>query len=56
VSITVETEQVRMPKPELEFFRPDHLPWTPVAASPVGGVGGPGVAEKVLSRDDATGM
>jgi ChrR Cupin-like domain len=44
-----------MPKPELEFFRPDHLPWRPVAASPVGGAGGAGVAEKVLSHDDATG-
>ena len=26
-----------MPKPELEFFRPDHLPWEPVAASATGG-------------------
>ena len=44
-----------MRKPELEFFRPDHLPWQPVAASPVGGAGGAGVAEKILSRDATTG-
>jgi hypothetical protein len=34
-----------MPKPELEFFRPDHLPWTPVAGS---ATAGPGIEEKVL--------
>jgi hypothetical protein len=44
-----------MPKPEREFFRPDHLPWEAVAASPTGGAGGPGVRQKILSRDDATG-
>src|SRR2546430_14362441 len=44
-----------MPKPEHEFFRPDALPWEPVAASPTGGVGGPGVQQKILSRDPATG-
>lgn len=44
-----------MPKPELEFFRPDHLPWRPVAGSATGGAGGPGVMEKVLSQDPATG-
>jgi ChrR Cupin-like domain len=44
-----------MPKPELEFFRPDGLSWRPVAASPVGGAGGAGVAEKILSRDEQTG-
>lgn len=44
-----------MPKPELEFFRPDHLPWEPVAASPTGGAGGPGVRQRILSRDPATG-
>lgn len=44
-----------MPKPELEFFRPDALPWTPVAASPTGGAGGAGVEEKILSRDVETG-
>jgi hypothetical protein len=44
-----------MPKPEFEFFRPDGLPWTPVAASPVGGAGGAGVVEKILSRDDESG-
>ncbi len=41
-----------MAKPELEFFRPDHLPWTPVAASATGGAGGVGVEEKILSRDE----
>jgi hypothetical protein len=44
-----------MPKPEHEFFRPDHLPWQPVAGSAVGGAGGPGVREKILSRDADTG-
>lgn len=44
-----------MPKPEREFFRPDHLPWTPVAGSAAAGAGGPGIDEKVLSRDPATG-
>ena len=44
-----------MPKPELEFFSPEGLPWTPVAGSAVGGAGGPGVVEKVLSRDPDTG-
>lgn len=44
-----------MPKPEREFFRPDHLPWEPVAASPTGGAGGHGVHQKVLSRDAETG-
>ena len=44
-----------MPKPEHEFFRPDALRWEPVAASPTGGVGGPGVQQKILSRDPATG-
>ena len=41
-----------MPKPELEFFRPDHLPWTEVGGSQTGGAGGPGVMEKLLSRDE----
>jgi hypothetical protein len=44
-----------VPKPELEFFRPDDLPWQPVAGSATGGAGGPGVMERVLSRDPATG-
>lgn len=44
-----------MPKPELEFFRPDHIAWRAVAASPTGGAGGPGVQEKILSRDEASG-
>ena len=44
-----------MPKPELEFFTPDRLPWQPVAGSPGRGVGGAGVQEKILSRDDDTG-
>jgi len=44
-----------MPKPELEFFRPDALPWEPVAASPTGGVAGSGVVQKILSRDPASG-
>jgi hypothetical protein len=44
-----------MPKPEHEFFRPDALPWQPVTGSTVGGAGGPGVSEKILSRDPDTG-
>jgi len=45
-----------MPKPELEFFAPDHLPWEPVApASAIDGAGGPGVQQKILSRDPANG-
>ena len=44
-----------MAKPELEFFRPDHLPWQPVEGSKTGGAGGPGVEQKILSRDAASG-
>jgi anti-sigma factor ChrR (cupin superfamily) len=44
-----------MPKPELEFFAPDHLPWRPVAGSVTGGAGGPGVSEKILAHDPGTG-
>jgi len=44
-----------MPKPELEFFRPDHIPWQPVTGSPTAGVGGPGLREKILSRDGESG-
>ena len=44
-----------MAKPELEFFRPDPLSWTPVAGSATAGAGGPGIDEKVLSRDPVTG-
>src|SRR5262249_7325548 len=45
----------RMPKPELEFFAPDHISWQPVAGSATGGAGGPGVDEKVLAVDPETG-
>jgi hypothetical protein len=44
-----------MPKPEIEFRGTDHLPWEPVGGSAVGGAGGPGVTQKILSRDPATG-
>jgi hypothetical protein len=44
-----------MPKPEREFFKPDHLPWEPIDASAAGGAGGPGIAQKILSRDPVTG-
>jgi anti-sigma factor ChrR (cupin superfamily) len=44
-----------MPKPELEFFAPDHLPWRQVAGSQTGGAGGPGVEQKILSEDPETG-
>jgi hypothetical protein len=44
-----------MPKPEREFFEPDHLPWDPVEGSAAAGAGGPGIAQKILSRDPVTG-
>ena len=44
-----------MPKSEHEFFRPDHLPWEPLAGSATAGAGGPGVRQKILSRDEDTG-
>ena len=44
-----------MPKPELEFFAPDHIPWRPVAGSATGGAGGPGVEEKILALDPSSG-
>ncbi len=44
-----------MPKPEIEFTSVEHLPWEPVDGSPTGGVGGPGVRQKILSRDPQTG-
>jgi ChrR-like protein with cupin domain len=44
-----------MPKPEREFFRPDDLAWEPVTGSATGGAGGPGVRQKILSRDADTG-
>lgn len=44
-----------MPKPEMEFRLPTHIPWEPVAASPTAGVGGAGVQQKILSRDEETG-
>lgn len=44
-----------MPKPELEFFAPDHIAWQPVAGSATGGAGGPGVEQKILALDRATG-
>jgi hypothetical protein len=44
-----------MPKPELEFFAPHHLPWEPVAGSSTGGAGGPGVEQKILALDPETG-
>ena len=44
-----------MPKPEHEFFSPDHLPWRPVTGSATGGAGGPGVSEKILAHDPDTG-
>lgn len=38
-----------MAKPELEFFDSDIIPWTPVEGA------GPGVYEKILSKDPETG-
>jgi len=42
-------ELARMAKPELEFFDPETLPWHPV-------VGEPGVSQRVLAEDPATGL
>jgi hypothetical protein len=36
-------------KPELEFFDPETLPWDPVT-------GEPGVSQRVLAEDPATGL
>ena len=44
-----------MPKPELEFFAPDHVPWSLLRGSARAGAGGAGVMEKILSKDAATG-
>lgn len=44
-----------MGKPELEFFRPDQLPWRPVQGSAAAGAGGVGVSEKILAEDLETG-
>jgi hypothetical protein len=44
-----------MPKPEREFSDPGALPWVQVAGSASAGAGGPGIDEKVLSRDPDTG-
>jgi len=44
-----------VPKPEHEFFDPGPLPWHQVAGSASGGAGGPGVSEKILAEDPATG-
>lgn len=44
-----------MPKPALEFFRPDTVPWEPVAGSAEAGAGGAGITQKILSRDPETG-
>ena len=44
-----------MPKLEREFAAVDELPWRATTASPSAGAGGPGVVEKILSCDEATG-
>jgi ChrR-like protein with cupin domain len=44
-----------MPKPEREFFRPDDSGWQPVVGSPTMGAGGPGITQKILSRDEESG-
>jgi hypothetical protein len=41
-----------MPKPELEFFTPDHIAWEPVTGSVSGGAGGTGVSQKILSKSE----
>src|SRR5262249_58072425 len=44
--------EMPMPKPELEFFKPDHIAWESVGGSATGGAGGAGVSQKVLSRSE----
>jgi len=44
--------EMPMPKPELEFFKPDHIAWEPVTGSAGGGAGGAGVSQKILSRSE----
>jgi len=44
--------EMPMPKPELEFFKPDHIAWEPVSGSATGGAGGAGVSQKILSRSE----
>ena len=44
-----------MAKPEREFTDPEMFPWEPVEASAGGGAGGPGVRQRILARDPATG-
>jgi len=41
-----------MAKPEMEIQNIDHIPWKPVTG---GGVTGPGIHEKILSKDPDTG-
>jgi hypothetical protein len=45
-----------MPKPELEFFRPDNIPWEAVVGSAQMGAGGPGVTQRILSKDEKGGI
>ena len=44
-----------MPKPGIEFSRPDGIPWTAVTGSAGAGAGGAGVTQKILSLDAASG-
>jgi hypothetical protein len=44
-----------VPKPEREFSHVRAFPWTPVAGSASAGAGGPGIEEKILSRDPESG-
>lgn len=44
-----------MAKPELEFRRPDQIPWQPVTGSSTVGAGGPGITQKILSQDEERG-
>jgi ChrR Cupin-like domain len=41
-----------MGKAELEFTKPDHIPWQAVTGSATAGAGGPGITQKILSRDE----
>lgn len=41
-----------MAKPEMEIQNTDHIPWKPVTG---GRVTGPGIYEKILSKDSETG-
>src|SRR5947207_15768589 len=45
ISVSAAAWSAKMPKPELEFFPVDDLPWVPVPGAP------PGHYQKILTED-----